>query len=54
MSINEYDLINGYEAYFGKISKEYGGNTTNIFGKRMVISKRIYSSIRYLRVYVEW
>ena len=47
---NKYDLINEYEEIFFKNGKRIKGKTSEYGGKRSIISKRVYSFIRYLRV----
>ena len=45
-----FDLINEYEKIFFKNGKRIWGKTSEYGGKRSMISKRVYSFNRYLRV----
>ena len=47
---NKYDLINEYEEIFFKNGKRIQGKTSEYGGKKSMISKRVYSFNRYLRV----
>ena len=48
--LNEYDLINEYERFFSQNCNRVRGKMSEYEGKRIGLSKRVYSFNRYLRV----